>query len=246
MRHHIQMSYLGLDDQEVKVLKNMFQLVPELVENYQFNDRKRLNDADIILINASDGQSLETWRRISRQNKQATPILLSETKGNQHGARILQRPLQFRKLMDQLNSITRQELTTSSQTVGSTPTSAMRVLVVDDSYAVRKFMEAKLPELVDIPTHFDFAASGEEAIRKTAITEFDIIFLDVVMGGVDGYQVCKTIKSNSRSYVIMLTGKKTVFNKVRGTMSGCDGFVTKPPSDERLKEELQKALNAKR
>jgi twitching motility two-component system response regulator PilG len=64
-----------------------------------------------------------------------------------------------------------------------------------------------------------------------------------MMEGLDGYKTCKTIKSNGDSYIVMLTSKKSPFDKVRGTMSGCDAYVTKPPSDERLAEEIQKFMS---
>ncbi len=63
-----------------------------------------------------------------------------------------------------------------------------------------------------------------------------------MMEGMDGYQVCKALKSNKSSYVVMLTSKKSPFDRVRGTMSGCDAYVTKPPEDKRLAEEIEKSL----
>ena len=69
--------------------------------------------------------------------------------------------------------------------------------------------------------------------------KYDIIFLDVVMPGADGYEVCKAIKKGNNTYVVMLTSKKSPFDKIRGTMSGCNAYITKPPSDQRLKQEIQ-------
>ena len=68
-------------------------------------------------------------------------------------------------------------------------------------------------------------------------------YLDVVMEGVDGYKVCKQIKSQHDVHIAMLTSKKSPFDKVRGTMSGCDAYVTKPPTDQRLKEEIEKSIH---
>jgi DNA-binding response OmpR family regulator len=107
---------------------------------------------------------------------------------------------------------------------------------------VRKYMEHKLTELVDVPIKLYLAANGEEAIEKLTRVSCDLIFLDVMMDGVDGYKVCKMIKSRSNPYIVMLTSKKSPFDKVRGTMSGCDAYITKPPADERLAEEIRKCI----
>ena len=118
----------------------------------------------------------------------------------------------------------------------------LRMLVVDDSYPVRKYMENKLTELINLPFHLSFAASGEEAMAKHAGDYYDMIFLDVVMPVIDGYTVCKAIKKARNTYIVLLTSKKSPFDKIRGTMSGCDAYITKPPSDQRLNEEIQMCI----
>ena len=103
-------------------------------------------------------------------------------------------------------------------------------------------MEQKLAEIIRFPTRLSLTASGEEAMVKFAKRDFDLVFLDVIMEGVDGYKVCKAIKSRYSAYVVMLTSKKSPFDKVRGTMSGCDAYITKPPADQRLVDEVEKCV----
>ena len=124
--------------------------------------------------------------------------------------------------------------------------SGLKVLVVDDSYPVRKYMEHKLTELAEFPVNLSFAATGEEAIEQVMHHEFDLIFLDVMMEGMDGYKTCKSIKTQRDSYIVMLTSKKSPFDKVRGTMSGCDAYITKPPADDRLAEEMNKCMQRRK
>ncbi len=120
-----------------------------------------------------------------------------------------------------------------------------RVLVVDDSLAVRKFMENKLA-----PYAFgvDFAESGEQAIGFTGEKTYTCVFLDVILPGVDGYQVCKLIKSKKSAgkttAVVMLTSKSSPFDKIRGTMAGCDAYLTKPVDEDRLLEVISKFVTA--
>lgn len=103
-----------------------------------------------------------------------------------------------------------------------------RVLVVDDSASVRTQMNLYLNRrnfecvLVD---------SAEEALRAVKQDKFDLIFLDIIMPGADGYQACKAIKSFEGSKqvpVIMLTSKNSPIDRIHGIMSGCEKYLTKP------------------
>ena len=116
------------------------------------------------------------------------------------------------------------------------------VLVVDDNITVRQFMKSKL---ASFNFNVDYAESGEQAIGMTGQKYYACIFLDVIMPGIDGYQVCKLIKSKRsipKTTVIMLTSKDSPFDKIRGSMSGCDAYLTKPVDEEKLLETIVKFL----
>jgi two-component system cell cycle response regulator len=116
------------------------------------------------------------------------------------------------------------------------------VLVVDDNQTVREFMKSKLAAF---SFNVDYAESGEQAIGFTGQKHYSCIFLDVVMPGVDGYQVCKLIKANrsaQKTAVVMLTSKDSPFDKIRGSMSGCDAYLTKPVDEEKLLETISRFL----
>jgi twitching motility two-component system response regulator PilG len=116
------------------------------------------------------------------------------------------------------------------------------VLVVDDNLTVREFMKNKLAAF---NFNVDYAVNGEQAIGFTGQKHYTCIFLDVVMPGIDGYQVCKLIKSNrtaQKTAVVMLTSKDSPFDKIRGSMSGCDAYLTKPVDEEKLLETIVKFL----
>ena len=113
-----------------------------------------------------------------------------------------------------------------------------KVLIVDDSPSVRTQMNLYLGK-----HHFKcyIAENAEEAVKAVKEIEFDIIFLDVIMPGVDGYQACKAIKSiigNRQVPVILLTSKSSPVDKIHGIMSGCDKYLTKPVRSSELKELL--------
>lgn len=116
------------------------------------------------------------------------------------------------------------------------------VLVVDDNLTVREFMKSKLAAF---NFNVDYAENGEQAIGYTGQKHYTCIFLDVVMPGIDGYQVCKLIKSTKsaqKTAVVMLTSKDSPFDKIRGSMSGCDAYLTKPVDEEKLLETIAKFL----
>jgi len=133
----------------------------------------------------------------------------------------------------------------ASAPIPATEISADWVLVVDDNQTVREFMKSKLAAF---NFNVDYAESGEQAIGYTGQKNYACIFLDVVMPGIDGYQVCKLIKSNrsaQKTSVVMLTSKDSPFDKIRGSMSGCDAYLTKPVDEEKLLETISKFLPQK-
>ncbi len=115
-----------------------------------------------------------------------------------------------------------------------------RVLAVDDSPLMRTFLRNKLEPYGIAP---EFASSGEEALFKISKQHFDLIFLDVMLPGMDGYDVCKMIKKNKDNNlmkVVMLTSKDKTFDKIRGTMAGCDGYLTKPVDEMKLRAIIER------
>lgn len=121
------------------------------------------------------------------------------------------------------------------------------VLVVDDNATVRMFMQAKL---APFSFEVDFAETGEEAIGLSGTREYTCVFLDVVLPGIDGYQVCKAIKSNKQAIkktaVVMLTSRSSPFDKLRGSLAGCDEYLTKPLDEDHLLEVIAKFLPSSR
>lgn len=240
MHEELKLSYVGLTELEVRVLKSIFTLAPQLNENVTLASPEQVEQADIVLVNADHSDSLQIWKSIKQSNSLCTSLMLTDREESVDGDFVLQRPIRVQKLIAALEDIVEQ---TSIQFPSSSDEPELCVLVVDDSFPVRKYMEHKLAELMDVPIKLHLASNGEEAMGKVSKVACDIIFLDVMMDGVDGYKVCKTIKSKQNPYIVMLTSKKSPFDKVRGTMSGCDAYITKPPADERLVEEIRKCLN---
>src|SRR2546423_10555691 len=106
-----------------------------------------------------------------------------------------------------------------------------RILVVDDIPANVKLLEARLSaEYFDVLT----ASNGAEALELCARAECDIILLDVMMPDLDGFEVCRRLKSNPATHfipVVIITALDSPADRVRGLEAGADDFLTKPVSD---------------
>lgn len=115
----------------------------------------------------------------------------------------------------------------------------LKVMIIDDSKTIRRTAETLLEKAgCDVVT----AVDGFEALAKIADANPDVIFVDIMMPRLDGYQTCALIKNNpvfANKPVIMLSSKDSLFDKARGRIVGSDEYLTKPFS----KEELFAAIN---
>jgi len=120
------------------------------------------------------------------------------------------------------------------------PRSRGTVMIVDDSTTVRKLVSITVEDL-----GFEVleASNGSQALSKIFETKPNVIFLDIKMPQMDGYQVCRILKENQHTAdipVIMLTGQDGFFDRVRGKMVGALDYITKPFEAETLVAALEK------
>ncbi len=111
---------------------------------------------------------------------------------------------------------------------------ALKVMVIDDSKTIRKSAESLLKkEGCEVVT----ADDGFDALAKIAEHRPDLIFIDIMMPRLDGYQTCALIKNNrvfKSTPVIMLSSKDSIFDKARGKIVGSEKYLTKPFTKEDL------------
>ena len=115
-----------------------------------------------------------------------------------------------------------------------------RALVVDDSAAIRKQLELELKASHIYP---DFAETGEEALEKIQANQYDLIFLDIILPGIDGYEVCKTMRTKpnlKKTPIIMLSGKTSPLDEVKGVLAGASTYLTKPVKHEQFQQTLKR------
>jgi two-component system cell cycle response regulator len=239
--------------------------------SYWVVERGEYEHADIAIVDADDARALAEWYDVNdaRGVDADKPAILigadfAESAEVVHGREYrLKRTRLSAHLLKTLDAITVKELKYIPELViggddepgvhaivgnllersGSSDNGVNgKVLVVDDSLSVRTQMDLCL-RLHDLSV--DLVEDAETALELIKKGNYDVIFLDVVLPEMDGYKVCKLIKSNATTRsipIVMLTGKTSPFNKVRGVMAGCDRYLTKPVDAEELKTVLHEYI----
>lgn len=265
---------IGFNEVERSMLASIFALAARRDPGFaQYEPGTPGRLPDVYLVDAEDPGALNEFRALQKRASLPAVLIGAAQPGMDFPA--LPRPLQWAKLLQTLDdTINDGDDTPIAPAVpAADPAQALRrsmpgaalgrsqapqalsdaaaqkrmlgdtVLVVDDNATVRLFMQAKLA-----PYGFevDFAETGEEAIGLSGSREYTCVFLDVVLPGIDGYQVCKLIKSNKQAIkktaVVMLTSRSSPFDKLRGSLAGCDEYLTKPLDEDRLLEVIAKFL----
>lgn len=251
-------ALLGVNKYDQQVLSSIFWLS---------NNRTRVyrpvavqEGADIVLVDAH--YPVEDRQRLQRQHPHMPLVGVGEGVGD--AAYSLAKPFIATRVLRLLDQITIKELAYAPDlVVGQSPmvdsdlsqallsgyeeeqhSNAKRVLVVDDSVAVRKLMELELKIHQLKP---DFAETAAQAFEKLGQNNYDLVFLDVVLPDLDGYQICRTIKQDARKRavpVVMLTSKSSPFDRIRGKLAGCNSYLSKPVSHDQLNKVIVQYLGA--
>jgi len=119
----------------------------------------------------------------------------------------------------------------------------LKVMVVDDSKTIRRTAESLLKKAgCEVFT----ATDGFEALSRIVDDEPNIIFVDIMMPRLDGYQTCALIKNNAKfrsTPVIMLSSKDGLFDKARGRIVGSEQYLTKPFTREELLDAIKRHVS---
>lgn len=116
----------------------------------------------------------------------------------------------------------------------TTDLAGIKVMVIDDSNTIRRSAEIFLSQA---GCQVILAEDGFDALAKIADHNPDVVFIDIMMPRLDGYQACALIKKNPRfktTPVIMLSSKDGIFDRARGRMVGSDLYLTKPFTKDTL------------
>ena len=125
-----------------------------------------------------------------------------------------------------------------------TPLQGAKVMVIDDSNTIRRSAEIFL---LQAGCTVILAEDGFDALAKIADHQPELVFVDIMMPRLDGYQTCALIKKNAKfqhTPVIMLSSKDGLFDKARGRIVGSEQYLTKPFTREELLGAIRTYVNA--
>jgi twitching motility two-component system response regulator PilG len=246
---------IGLSERDGRLLKSITLLSSSRTRAYSLVDL-RTGAPELFVVEGDDASAVEQWKLLHARGK-APAIIVNGTGAALLGQRGIKRPIVPSKLLSLMDEVTVHELgflpeirigqnaMPDAETVSLTgPAQLQRylALVVDDSPTVRAQLEIAL-KAHGISAHL--AESAEQALECLSTTRYDIVFLDVVLPGADGYQVCKLIKKDKAKKdtpVIMLTGKSSPFDRIKGSLAGCDTYLTKPVENAVFQDIIKKYL----
>ena len=253
---------LGLLKHEVRFIKIMLALTtnaPTSRTQGRYELTEDLRKANIVIVSADDDDAMHAWAKLADNKPSPALLLVTATQQVPLTKYYLSRPFGPAKILMLLDKIVKEQqeggtepeiFSGSGKSVqrenlrssyGDVP-ARHRALVIDDSATVRKQL---VLELGTFNIQVDTAETGEQGLEMLEKKQYDIIFLDVVMPGADGYQVCKNIRRNKETKqtpVVMLTSKSSPFDKVRGSLAGCSSYLTKPVDYENFYQVLEEYL----
>lgn len=217
--------------------------------------------ADIAIVDADKGVSTD-GNRLKTDSPKLIEIFISDSGTGGHGDhRIARKSLVlycFRLLESIADSKLKGDLSEAPaprpaavQANQAQPVEAIRfetaltlnALVVDDSAAVRTQLEVTLKRL---GLNVDTSENAEQALNTLKSRRYDLVFLDVVMPGMNGYDLCRSVRAlPSGRYVpvVMLTSRSSPFDRARGALAGCDTYLTKPVAVKDFYAAVHKALS---
>lgn len=252
---------VGASDTQKAALSRIFSVTQYRVRAYEAvhlpDSRPALKSSvDFVLMCSSDSEVITAWaRQADNEQTSARPLVLLCLPGAPVQSRYqLGSPVNPAKLIKMLDQFTIRELNFFPEfEIGSEATELdgaavrgldalrsaknqrqrtaerpVRAMVIEDSLPVRRQLKI---EFDLFGAQVDLFDSAEAAMRAIEQDQYDIIFLDVVMPGMDGYAACKNIRrssANRTTPVVMLTSRSSSFDKIKGTLAGCSAYLVKP------------------
>lgn len=123
-----------------------------------------------------------------------------------------------------------------------------KILIGDDEHLIRMLLEQTLEEFEDRGVELFLAKNGMEALKVIKNEEPDLVFLDVMMPEVSGYDVCNITKKTlllNHVYIVLLTAKGQEFDREKGLKVGADLYLTKPFDPDFIIEKTEEILKIK-
>lgn len=255
---------IGLSEHEKKVLGAIFLLSTTRPTSFSLFAGADSDKPEMIIVNFDDEKSVQEWQNLCIQNTEYSSIpvlrvirMRSRDTENYYTRRpfiatrmlsLFERIADMEFESDNDGAFKDDELLESSKPAKEETTDESEaknfdsVLVVDDSLPVRIQMNMALQSYA---RNVDLAETGEKALDLIKENRYDIIFLDIILPGVDGYEICKTIKNDENfktTPIVMLTGNSSSADRIQGQLAGCDSYLIKPVKRDLFKETMERYI----
>jgi two-component system cell cycle response regulator len=258
-------AIFGIPEFERELVERIFSLSESRENIYQIADESQHHAADIALVDQGDATAASEFKRFQSNGHTLPTVIIPNGKDPETDFWV-KRPFTAMRMLGALDKLVENQVsgvnrlrpkaqppapappeaaapkTDDTITMPAVAAAIYKALVVDDSLPVRKQVNIALRRA---GITAEFAEDAESALKLIESRSYDILFLDVVLPGKDGYEICKAVKRDKNKKhipVVMLTGKSSPFNKVKGKLSGCDAYLTKPVSLKEFNKTLSKWL----
>lgn len=265
----ILIGVFGLSEYEQRLVRSVLSLTMAhgRSHSYALLDLASGTVPDIALVDPDNASARAALRALCARHRCAEPAILfiAQSAVPDAGAHYLLRPLAPTKmlaLLDQIAATLAPALpqeplpsaapasapatpvaAVSAAPAALNPTTALlRALIVDDSPTARISIELELRAMQVLA---ECACTGEQGLQMLVQKPYDLIFLDIVLPGADGYEICKFIRRNHKTKhiaVIMLTSKSSPFDRIRGSLAGCNSYLTKPVEHAKFHAVVEKCI----
>ena len=254
-------AIFGIPDSELELIQRIFSLSGSRNNVYRMVDQSQNQAADIALVDQSNATAAGEFERFQSERQHFPAVTIPNGKDPESDFWV-KRPFTVMRMLGALDKLVENQSSGANRLRPKAPARAestppptdhtattpavaagiYKALVVDDSLAARKQVSITLRSA---GITAEFAEDAESALKLIESRSYDILFLDVVLPGKDGFEICKAVKRDKDKKhipVIMLTGKSSPFDKVKGKLSGCDAYLTKPVSLKEFNQTLSKWL----
>ena len=266
---------LGFQERERVLLRNILRISEQHPLEFRPYQPQRDDQPEIVIVNGDNPSAIAQWSKLELTGKSATrpmtPIYLARAQPPMGAQYHLGRPFLATRLFALLERVVTErhgyqpdpalmaddlllltddkkpapDIPMSPADAAAAPAAPRNALVVDDSLPVRIQLKAPMEKAFE---HVDVAETGEEALDFLDTRVYDLILLDVILPGIDGYETCRRIKKHPQhgnTPVVMLTSNSSPADKVKGKLAGCETYLIKPVKADVFEQVLRGLIDTR-
>ena len=237
-KQEIAVAFIGFTPDGEQHLDKIFQTTKGRLRSYHSVPHTAETEIDMLLIHADFKAARQEADAVIKQHPEAAVVIVAQNRPLSKSFYYIAKPLSPVEMIRVLDEIKLARTQWVDDDDSQVETFAYRVMIVDDSAAVGKALELELKQALK-KINCDFADCGKKALEQVKVQHYDLIYLDIIMPGIDGFDVCRIMRETmEKTPIIMLTDKTSTLDEVKGVIAGCTTFLTKPVKHDEFREVL--------